>query len=206
MTLSDCLDILQGLSIIIASIVAIWSISSWRRETKWKRKYELAEEVLSTFYDISDRFEIIRSPAGYVGEGETRKRGKNETEEESKILDQAYVVFERYEKEKAPFIKLMSLKYRFMTLFGKEAIEPFKDILKLRNKLFLAANRLGHRYWNDQGRKEFTEQQFEKHLNAMEKNEAIFWSDMGEEDEFKKEVDLAINKIEKICKGIIEKG
>jgi hypothetical protein len=205
MTLKDCLDIIQGLSIIIASTVAVWSISSWRRETKWKRKYELAEEVLSTFYDISDRFEIIRSPAGYVGEGKTRKRAKNETEEESKILDQAHVVFERYEKEKTPFVKLMSLKYRFMTLFGKEAIEPFNDIFKLRNKLFLAANSLGRRYWKVQGHRSFTEQQLERHLNEMEKQEAIFWSDLSDEDKFKKEVDLVISKIEKICQIIIEK-
>ena len=205
MTLKDCLDLLQGLSIIIASIVAILSISEWRRETKWKRKYELAEEVLSTFYDISDKFEIIRSPAGHLGEGETRKKNINETPEESKILDQAYVVFERYEKEKEPFIKLMSLKSRFMVLFGKEAVEPFNEIFKLRNTLFIAATRLGRRYWKDQGRRQFDEKQFEKHLKEMEKQEAIFWSDLSDEDEFKKQVDLTICKIENICRNIIEK-
>lgn len=42
-------DVIKSLSIIIASIVAIYGINSWRREAKWKRKYELAEEVLSLF-------------------------------------------------------------------------------------------------------------------------------------------------------------
>ena len=47
----------------------------------------MAEEVLSSFYDVSERFDIIRNPAGYVGEGKTRKRNKHESEEESEILD-----------------------------------------------------------------------------------------------------------------------
>jgi len=205
MGLKIYLDLIQGLSVIIASIVAVCGISSWRRETKWKRKYELAEEVLSNFYEVSESFEVIRHPAGYVGEGKTRVKNKSETLEESEILDQAYVVFERYEKEKEPFVKLMSLKYRFMVLFGKEAVEPFNEIFKLRNTLFIAANRLGRRYWKDQGRRQFEEKQFEKHLKEMEKQEAIFWSDLSDEDEFKKQVDLTIYKIENICQNIIEK-
>jgi hypothetical protein len=185
MELKNYIDIIQALSVTTASIFAVFGISSWRRETKWKRKYELAEEVLSCFYDVSERFNIIRNPAGYVGEGKTRKRNKNESQEESEILDNAYVVIERFEKEKAPFIKLKSLKYRFMVLYGKESGEPFDEIVRLTNKLFLASHRLGHRYLKDQGRRNFTEEQFQKHLEKMHEQESIFWSDFEEKDEFK---------------------
>lgn len=205
MDLNSILNIIQALSVTTASIVAVYGISSWRRETKWKRKYELAEEVLSCFYDISERFDIIRNPAGFVGEGQTRKRSEYETPSESKILDNAYVVIERYEREKAPFIKLKSLKYRFMVLYGKEAGEPFNEIVRLTNKLFFASHRLGRRYWKDQGKKQLTQQQFERHLLEMEEQEAIFWADYGDKDEFKLEVNQTIAKIENICKRIIEK-
>lgn len=205
MNFETIINIIETSSIVIASFVAIYGISSWRRETKWKRKYELAEEVLSCFYEISERFDEIRCPAGYVGEGSTRKRKDNESEEESLILDNAYVVFERYEKDKTPFIKLMSLKYRFMVLYGKEAGKPFEEILQLRNKLFSASHLLGQRYWKDQGRKTFTESQFEKHLKKMEELEAIFWADYGEKDEFKDSVNKVVTKIEAICKEIITK-
>ena len=67
-------DILKSISIIIASGVAIYGINSWRREIKWKRKYELAEETLSLFYEVQDAISIIRSPFVSVSEGKTRKR------------------------------------------------------------------------------------------------------------------------------------
>ena len=205
MELKNYVDIIQALSVATASIVAVFGISSWRREAKWKRKYELAEEVLSCFYDVSERFEIIRNPAGYVGEGKTRKRNENESKEESEILDNAYVVIERFEKEKASFVKLKSLKYRFMVLYGREAGNPFDEIDTLKNRLFLASHILGTRYWKDQGRLNFTDEQFEKHLEGMRQQEEIFWSSLEDGDEFKESVNKTISKIESICRKIIER-
>ncbi|WP_417592946.1 hypothetical protein [Owenweeksia hongkongensis] len=204
MELKDFLDIIQATSVTMASIAAVHGIFSWRREAKWRKKYELAEEVLSCFYDISDRFDVIRNPAGYVGEGQTRKKNENESADESAILDMAYVVVERYEREKAPFIRLKSLKYRFMVIYGKKAEEPFQDILRLTNKLFFASHKLGKRYWKDQGRRNLTENQFEEHLKEMQKQEAIFYAGYDETDEFKESVNHTICKIEKICKKVIE--
>lgn len=205
MNLNIVFDIIQAISVITASIVAVYGISSWRRETKWKRKYELAEEVLSCFYDISDRFDIIRNPVAHLGEGQTRIRNNDETPDDSQILDNAYVIVERYEREKDAFIKIRSLKFRFTVLFGNKAGEPFDEIFQLRNKLFLASYRLGTKFWREQGRRHFSDQQFEKHLQGMKKQEAILWADYDEKDEFKESINNIINNIESICRNIIEK-
>ena len=204
----DCsliFDIINSISIVIASSVAIYGITSWRREAKWKRKYELAEEVLSLFYEVKESFETIRSPFGHTGEGKTRKRAKNEDPEESEIFDSAYVVIERYEREKTPFIKLKSLKYRFMAVYGKEWGVPFEEILKLRNKILSAANRLGNRYWKDQGRRQSTGEQFKKHLEKKHELEGVIWSNFEDEDKIREEIDSIIKKIDLICRTIIEK-
>lgn len=204
MTTDFIFNLIQCICVLIASVTAIFGITSWRREAKWKRKYELAEEVLSLFYECREKIEIIRSPAGYVGEGNTRKRNENELPEESEILDQAYVFFERYEKEKESFIKLYTIKFRFIAVFGKEADVPFDEIKKIINQILFAANRLGYRYWKDQGRRKFTEAQFEKHLEQMEKHEAIVWSSY-DDDEFSQKVDESIEKIEAYCLSIMKK-
>lgn len=66
MTFSDIasyvLKNLDSISVMIASWAAIWGINSWRREAQWKRKYDLAEEVLSLFYESRDKIRFIRSP------------------------------------------------------------------------------------------------------------------------------------------------
>jgi hypothetical protein len=198
--------IIETIAVIIAAVVAIYGISSWRREAKWKRKYELAEEVLSCLYEISETFDMMRNPCGYVGEGKTRKRRDGESQEESDILDKAYVLVERYEKNKEPFIKLQSLKYQFMALYGNETKEYFNEIMQLRNQLFHASHMLGTRYWKDQGRRKMTEQQEKQHLGKMDKFERLFWSDFEEKDEFNESMDSCINKIEKRCWEIIKKG
>ena len=199
-------DILKSISIIIASGVAIYGINSWRRETKWKRKYELAEETLSLFYEVQDALSIIRSPFGNVNEGKTRKRGENEREEDSEILEQAYTVIERFEKNKEPFFKLRAIKYRFITLFGKESEQHFNDVIKLTNKIMTVSGFLGRRYWKDQGRKKFTDAQFDQHLKKMHEYEGIIWEDYDENgDEIKKEFQRIITEIEKICNSVLKK-
>jgi len=199
-------DVIKSLSIIVASGVAIYGINSWRREAKWKRKYELAEETLSLFYEVQDAISIIRSPFGHTGEGKTRKRNENERKEDSEILDQAYVVIERFENNKEPFYKLRALKYRFITLFGKDSEQYFNDIVKLTNRIMTVSGFLGRRYWKDQGRRKFTDEQFEKHLKNMEEYEAIIWEDYGENgDEIKEKLEQIISGIEKICNSVLRK-
>ncbi|OAD40926.1 hypothetical protein [Polaribacter atrinae] len=200
-------DFIKSLSIILASGVAIYGINSWRRETKWKRKYELAEETLSLFYEVQDAISIIRSPFGNTNEGKTRKRNENERKEDSEILDQAFVVIERFENNKEPFYKLRALKYRFITIFGKESEEYFNDIVKLTNRIMTVSGFLGRRYWKDQGRRKFTDQQFEKHLKKMEEYEAIIWEDYGENngDEIKEKIEQIISGIEKVCNSVLRK-
>jgi len=197
-------EILQNISIVIASFVAIYGINSWRTEMVWKRKYELAEEVLSLFYEARDSIEIIRSPYGNTGEGKTRKRKENETEEQSEILDRAYVIYERYEKVKTTFTKLKSLKYRFMAIFGQDKGLPFDNLTKILTKLFFASYKL-ETYWNDQVRRKLTDEQFQKHIDKIEKFKETIWSGYGEPDQINDEINKIVDNIEKICKTIIEK-
>lgn len=185
--------------------MAIWGINSWRREAKWKRKYELAEEVLSLFYECKEKFQIIRSPIGLTNEGKTRKRSENESSDETQRLDNAYVFIERYEREKDPFIKLGALKFRFMTLFGKESGEPFDEIRKILNTIFFAANRLGQRYWKDQGFFDLEDERFQKHLKEMHENEAIIWAQYDETDKIARQIDECVLKIETYFSTIISK-
>lgn len=198
-------DIIQSFSVIIASVAAIYGISSWRREAKWKRKYELAEEVLALFYECKEKFQIIRSPAGHSLEGNTRKRGENETQDETQRLDNAYVFIERYEIEKEPFIQLWSLKFTFMTIFGKEAGQPFDEIKKILSSIFFAASKLSQRYWKDQGRKNFSDLEFQKHLKEMHENENIIWASFDENDKIANQVDECIAKIESYCEASMKK-
>ena len=196
------LKLLQSVSIIIASIVAILGITKWRKEATWKRKFELAEEVLALFYECQEKLYIIRSPAGHSHEGKTRKHGENETPEETQRLDNAYVFIERYENEKDSFVRLWSLKFRFMVVFGKDAGQPFDEMRRILHRIFHAASMLGNLYWKNQGYKDFASEEFERHLKKMEENEEIIWGSLDDTDKVAAHVNDCVVKIENYCASI----
>src|SRR4030042_1656983 len=119
------LNTLQSVSVIVASVIAsgtvIYGINAWRREYTGKRKIELAEEVLALFYEARDAIRFIRNPFGYVGEGSSRKCADNESPEEKRINDRAYVVSERYTKCKDLLKRIRSIRYRYMAQFRKNS-------------------------------------------------------------------------------------
>ena len=85
--LKEWADIAQSASVILACLFAIYGIDAWRREFVGKRRMELAEEVLALFYQARDIIQSIRSPGGYVGEGQSRKQAPDERPEDKAALD-----------------------------------------------------------------------------------------------------------------------
>jgi hypothetical protein len=204
------ISILESVTVILASLIAsgtvIYGINAWRREYLGKKELELAEEVLALFYEARDAIRFIRNPFSYGGEGGTRKPNPNETIEEKRIYDNAYVVYERYNKRQELFSKISSMRYRYMAQFGKEAAKPFDELNKIVNEIFIAAQMLpfywiaqGHQLWKD-------EEEFKRHLSEMHKNEAVFWEMGKDRDKITPRVDALISEIEAQSTKIIKKS
>lgn len=192
-------DVITAISVAIAAIAFVAGVNAWKREFVGKRRIELIENVLALFYEAQDAIREIRNPFSFSGEGTTRKRSEHEREEETQLLDQAYVVFERYQKREKLFAELRSMKYRVMATFGSKAGEPFDELNMVLNEIFSSARILGTYYWKRQGRTQMSEEEFKRHLEQMNKHEAIFWF-MGEEkDEITPRVQRSVEKIESIA-------
>jgi hypothetical protein len=202
--MTDFAQIAQAISIILACFAAISGIDAWKREFIGKRKIEIAENMLSRFYQVRDAISIIRNPWGSSDEGKSRKKGESERAEESEILDRAYVVYERYEKQKEVFMEFNMMKYKFMASFGKDTEEIFTRVNKILNSIFLAARMLGTYYWQSQRRLHMKEEQLEKHFEKMERQEKIFWDESGENDEIRKELANILESIEKVTAPCFE--
>ncbi len=199
------LEIIEKAAIIIASITAIYGINSWRRETTWKRKYELAEEVLSLFYEVRENLKLIRSPFSFTNEGSSRKKSENETAQETEKYNEAYVYIERYEKLKEPFIKLKTLKYRFMAVFGKQCEFSFDEVQDCLGTVLATYDLLCNHYWKKERTAPKSQEHLESLVEKIESLESIIWSNTSDNDEIDKRISDAINKIEEIVRNIIKK-
>jgi hypothetical protein len=196
--MKDIMPLIQALFVGLLALFGIVITQSWTTRREYaKRRIEFAEEVLALFYEVRDALRFIRNPAGWVGEGSTRPRGEHEIEADSRILDMAYVVFERYKKQEAIFSNLRSKRYRFMAMFRCRSHEPFDAVNSALNQVFVASQMLGSHYWQRQGRVDMEPAIFQQHLSDMEAQEAIFWM-IPDRDTITPVVDGAIKKIEVI--------
>jgi len=178
------MPLVQALIVGFLTLMGIVLTQAWtgRREHR-KRRVDMAEEVLALCYEAEDAIRFIRSPAVWAGEGGTRHRGVNEKPEESKALDTAYIVIERYNKCEATFKNLKAMKYVFMAMFRGNAHNSFGMIDQVISKLLMASNILGIYYWPRMsemrvfGPAEFVSQeQRDQFLKAMHDQEAVFYS------------------------------
>ena len=196
----ETIAILKELSLLIGIWVAIYGIDSWRREHKGKRQMELAEETLALFYEARDVIAYIRNIFSYSSETEGIEQGENESEERFEARKQASVVFKRYNERQELFNKIHSMRYRFMAQIGKEKAEPFDELRKIVNEIFVSARMLSQ-LWS---RRHFrTQEQEDKHYESIERHEAIFYEGIEEEDPIIPHINKLVDEIEITCKAII---
>lgn len=198
-------EIIQSISIIIAAWSVIIGVNAWRREYVGKRKLELAEEVLSSFYKSRDVIRAIRNPGGSIGEGSTRKASPNETSEEKRIYDQAHVTHERYAKHSELFSKLYSMRYRYMALFGRDSAKPFDDLTMVIAEILSAADTVVY-YWRDQLFQSESEsrEQRQARLDKIRQYESIMWKMNPEKDSITPKVEQIVSQIEAKTRPILE--
>src|SRR4030067_3279753 len=145
--MTEVAQIAQAVSVVLACFVAISGINAWKREFIGKRRIEIAENILAKFFQVRDAIATIRSPFGSIGEGKTRDKSEHETPEQTELLYQAYVVYERFEIHKDVFNEFNLLKYKFMAAFGKDQEDIFTRVNKVVNSIFISARMLGTYYW-----------------------------------------------------------
>jgi len=196
----EILEALKEISLLIGIWVAIYGIDSWRREHKGKRQLELAEETLALFYEVRDVIAYIRNIVSFSNETEGIERGEDESEERYEARKQASIVFKRYNENQELFNKIHAMRYRFMAQIGKEQAEPFNELRKIVNEIFISARMLSQ-LWS---RRHFrTQEQEDKHYKSIERHEAVFYEGIEEEDPIIPRLNKLVDEIEETCKSII---
>lgn len=191
----------SAVSVIVAACVAVWGINAWRREFNYKRKAELAEEALGALHAVTDAIAYIRS-LRRAGEGSTRKIAENETPKETELLNQAYIVYERYRNKEDVFLRFRTVKYRFMASFGKETENIFNVVEHILKKIFIASDN-AHQIEQellDQGQRMGTDK-YSKLLDEQKKYESEYSVNVlcGDKDNaIKLQLDEVLSKLEKV--------
>ena len=191
-------SIIALLAVVVAAVTFIYGIDAWKREYVGKHRMELSRSVLVMFYEAEDAIKFIRNPFSSGDEGKTRKRGKKETTKESKILDRAYVTYERYLKKEELFSQLRSFKYQFMATFDEEAGKLFEDLIFILNRILQASEIIAMYYFEDEHYREMTEDERKKHMEGMREQHDKIWYSGKDDDEIVPQVRAIVKKVEEI--------
>lgn len=114
-------------------------LQKWRAEQLGKRRVELAEDILASYYEAIEVFRYIRNPVSFGGEGSTRVHGLDESQEKKKRLDAEFVTQEQINSQHDFFERVAQLRPRVRAVFGESVSEKFDLILKTRTNVALAA-------------------------------------------------------------------
>lgn len=201
MSVQTTFAILESIAVIAASAAAIWGITAWRREHVGRKRIDTAEEILEGFYEARDHIAHIRSPAGFVGEGGTRKPAEGETAEDKELLDRAYVPIERYRRYSDEFARLRRLRYRARAYWGDAGEAPFVSMEAVVGRLLTAADSVGY-YWRRQGGGHYPEG-FDRHLEQKRSYEADIWA-RPTHDALKPLIEQMIAEAEQLCRKVID--
>lgn len=158
-----------------------------------KRRAEIAESVLADFYKAQKAFDAIRSPMIWAAEMKPE-----EGVEIDVIKNDGYSVMRRMRENAALFSDLEATRFTFRALFGAQADEPHKSLIKLHNKLFHAAQAL-LQYRNDNPR-------LPGLVDFLPEMRKVAFSGRlaGEADVFEDELMKVIADVEAICRPALE--
>ena len=173
--------------------IAYRGLTKWHQETIGKRRIELAEEVLADFYQARDIIKAARSPFSYSHEGQSRRRGENETEEDTRLLNSYFAPTERFASKADFFAEAWARRYRFTAFFGPEAARAYDDLFEVRNEIIAAVRSL-----------------ISAHRHQVSPTERARWEDTiwagAEDDLIPARIDRVIDAIEATCRPAIQKA
>lgn len=188
---------IQNAIALAALAFAIRGVRNWNQERRDLRRAELAEKTLATTLRAKDAIAFVRSVFGNAAEGETRKRGPNETPDQARALDSAFAPIERVNKVAAIFEEIQSLKYSISAAFSPPAAQPLSVFMEVRAEIIAAS---------------FSKMRDIDHPGPMndaaiarsERNDAVIWEGYGEAETIVPRIDTAIAALEARFRPYVE--
>lgn len=198
---SQITALLNVLAVMGAAGFAVWGVRTWRQERIETRQSELAEEALVLMYRAQEVFDYVRSPGGFVGEGSTRGRIVGETDEEARERDAKFVPIERLIHERAFFSRVIDIRPSFKAVFGEDSTKPLDVVLDLKGWVIGAVRKREHLEKRPNHFR--TEEQRQKHFEALDRQNAIILKFPGNDDPIDAELSYALEAMKVIAEPLL---
>ncbi len=188
----DILMQLDKISNLGLLILAGLGLNSWYKEYKYKKRSELAEEILCLFYQMQEAISWVRHPAALDYEIDKIKKQVKVTLKEKEVPYYYLVAKLRMQEKKELIASFSTLKYIAKAKLNKKLVPLFEAIIHIVNKISIYSLQLYSRP--------------DISLAECRKRESVIWegSSLDGKDEISAQIVETIEKVEKICEKYIK--
>ncbi len=173
--------------------IAMYGLHSWRREYVYKRRVELAEEILIMFYKMKETISWIRSPVLLdYEESELEQQLKTASSDNKKCPIYYLAPKLRIQKAKDLISSFSAMKYIAMIKLDAKLLDKFNEINEILHQISVNSLWLFRDYRSVS-------------LVEVRKAEQVIWETptKREVDEISSQIIRNIEQVEKICKKYI---
>lgn len=170
-----------------------------RQQAVFKRRFELAEQVLADAYRFRDLMKFVRNGAAWEGEGESRKLAGHESESIRRLRTNYYVPVERLNNNSEFISAMMARQTTCHAHFGAEASQAFDKFNMAIRKVRISSSSL------IQNTNELETNENVK--SFMEELRCDIWEPLGihaGKNQIGKEIEEGVALVEKFCRPILE--
>jgi hypothetical protein len=186
-------DSVTAIAAATAAFQGIKSLNAWRGEAIGRRQFEVAEDVLATFYTMQDVIYQVRAPLVLAAEMQTE-----EGLDDRIATDADYAPLRRLSRHQQTISEFRSKRPVFAAIFGKEKTEPFQEIerilieIKTAVEARLEGKRAGLPNRGD------ADYEFYREMSRI-----IFRFPGKDKDPITPRVEGAVKSVEEICEPVI---
>lgn len=199
--MSNMTDIVTAIAAVIQTIAVLFTVwiaykglTSWQEQQIGRRRFEVAEQTLTAFYEADRIISWVRSPLSFSNEGTTRKVDNDEFEskELTKVRNKYYVGVERINEHQEFFDRFKTLKLTCRAYFGYNLEDSYDEISKAIHKVAVAARILiDTAYDVREGDRDLRDHRL--------KLQGDLWDTGQPGDEIKALLESAVRRVEKVC-------
>jgi len=201
----SCLGIvalLKDIALIVAAItgavVAVKGLGTWKRQLRGQSEYELSRRILVSLFKYRDALNGVRYPMMWANEMPTppENEAKEMNPDQIRFYGKSKGYQARWDKVQAERSSLYADMLEAEAIWGNELNKLFKDLFNLEHELFTSI-----RQYLKIINPDTPESSKEAIRKIDDRKRDIMYDDLSDEpDEYKKDLILFIEKIEKYLK------
>lgn len=134
-------DIVTGASALVAAIVAIKGLQTWKKQLKGKTEYEVAQKLLRATYAVREAFAYVRNPfqsSDEIAQAMQEANIEGDSREDPRLQAQTEIAVyqRRWQKVQNAFVELESILLEAEAIWGESVRENIRPLQKCKVTLY----------------------------------------------------------------------